>query len=293
MDKKATRRMIGVLVVIALVIIVLPLIANNDSPVTMQTAEIKAPPFPEPQNEVSPIPVEMVAEDKSVTQPSANPINPVSAPDVQSSQIHSSSLATIVDTSKSAIIPAAVNNIEPFAGTINKTENAAVRIVTATQQQPEAIQQVVAENSTIPKQVIAKSASDVNPVAKTVPASPKPVNITPQIAATKSATVVAKPQPSAAAAPAVNATANLSSLKKPAWAVQVASFKNQDNAVHLTNRLRAKGYKAFTYKAKHGGLMCVYVGPEFKQVAASALVNQINHDINMRGVIVSYNPLAI
>jgi cell division septation protein DedD len=50
MDKKMTRRIIGVLVMIALVIIVLPLVISGRTTAALQTAEVKAPPFPEPQN---------------------------------------------------------------------------------------------------------------------------------------------------------------------------------------------------------------------------------------------------
>jgi cell division septation protein DedD len=63
MDKKMTRRIIGVLVMIALVIIVLPLIINGRPAQTaLQTADVKAPPFPEPQNETDPIPTTMIVK---------------------------------------------------------------------------------------------------------------------------------------------------------------------------------------------------------------------------------------
>ena len=54
MEKKTTRRIIGVLVVVALVIILLPLMFNgpeNASPI--QTSEVKAPPFPGTEIEAS------------------------------------------------------------------------------------------------------------------------------------------------------------------------------------------------------------------------------------------------
>lgn len=47
MEKKTTRRIIGVLVVVALVIILLPLMFNNtETQSPIQTSEAKAPPFP-------------------------------------------------------------------------------------------------------------------------------------------------------------------------------------------------------------------------------------------------------
>jgi DedD protein len=201
MDKNVTRRIIGVLVVIALVIIVLPLAVNDHKPQVVHTAEIKAPPFPEPKNEIATIPTTVVvAENK----PQQNPVVAV-----------------------------------PIANTdVLKTK--------------------------------------VTVVAKVLPVTP--VITAPKLQATKA--VVSEPT-------------NLSNLKKPAWVVQLGSFKNESNAIRLMNMLRTKGFKAFTYKTKHNDQTCVYVGPEFKQVTASALANQINHEVSMRGMIVSYNPLEI
>jgi DedD protein len=51
MEKKMTRRIIGILVVVALVVILLPLMFNeNETPNSNQTAEVTAPPFPEQKN---------------------------------------------------------------------------------------------------------------------------------------------------------------------------------------------------------------------------------------------------
>jgi DedD protein len=96
-----------------------------------------------------------------------------------------------------------------------------------------------------------------------------------------------------ASVPAADMSENLSNLKKTAWVVQMGSFRNKGNAIRLTNALRAKGYKAFTYETKSNGQTRVYVGPEFKQASASVLVNRIQEEIDMQGVIVAYNPLEL
>jgi DedD protein len=88
---------------------------------------------------------------------------------------------------------------------------------------------------------------------------------------------------------------DLAKLAQAAWVVQMGSFRDKNNAHRLTDRLRAAGYKAFTREvaAKHGNQTRVYVGPEFKQIAAAKLSLEIEHDLNMHGIVVTYNPMAL
>lgn len=89
---------------------------------------------------------------------------------------------------------------------------------------------------------------------------------------------------------------NLTQYKAAAWVVQMGSFKSKTNAVHLANRLRAMGYKAFMIQSKSAqgeARTHVYVGPEFKRFTATALASKIEQDVNMRGIIVSYQPLEL
>jgi DedD protein len=104
---------------------------------------------------------------------------------------------------------------------------------------------------------------------------------------------IAKTMHIPASVPAAAISENLGNLKKSAWVVQMGSFRNKGNALRLTNALRAKGYKAFTFETKSNGQTRVYVGPEFKQASASILVNRIKNEINLHGVIVAYNPLEL
>jgi DedD protein len=84
-------------------------------------------------------------------------------------------------------------------------------------------------------------------------------------------------------------------LFQTAWVVQMGSFKNKDNARHLTDKLRAAGFKAFVQTVKKGDSerYHVYVGPAFKRAAATELSSKVTKQIKMQGIIVSYHPLAI
>jgi DedD protein len=91
----------------------------------------------------------------------------------------------------------------------------------------------------------------------------------------------------------VAATTETVNLKKPAWMVQLGSFKNKINAERLTNNLRAKGYKAFTLQGKGSSVTRVCVGPEFQQTKAATLAGKIAQDTNLRGIVMSYKPLEL
>ena len=80
-------------------------------------------------------------------------------------------------------------------------------------------------------------------------------------------------------------------LKKTAWAVQMGSFKDKNNARRLTNRLRASGYQAFT-RVKNNSTR-VYIGPEFKEASAVQLSNKVAEEVRLRGIIVNYQPLIL
>jgi DedD protein len=77
------------------------------------------------------------------------------------------------------------------------------------------------------------------------------------------------------------------------WAVLIGSFKDKNNAQRITDALRVSGYKAFTVGAKNSGMTRVYVGPEFKQVAATSLASKIEQQMKVHGTVVTYKPLEL
>jgi DedD protein len=369
MDKKMTRRIIGVLVMIALVIIVLPLVISGRTTATLQTAEVKAPPFPEPQNETDPIPTTMIVTSSPLKNtiakidPASTPViaiakrNPVSPPAEKTTT--RVPLASLMAKSSLALPPSKTGNLikrvissektlmiaattTPLPKPVVKTEPEAVAVNTSVTTAPDeafpvspvittALEakdeiekaQLTATDATatkkpaknmadetvlvvdreggineIPEDTIQSKFSELATTVKSThatsvvaaAATTTPKSPVKRLAVAKAKTKTLKIP---AAIPASNMSENLSNLKKTAWVVQMGSFKSKDNAIHLTNRLRAKGYKAFTYETKSNGQTRVYVGPEFKQATAAVLVNRIQHEIDMQGVIVSYNPLAL
>ncbi|OGT53293.1 MAG: hypothetical protein A3E84_01610 [Gammaproteobacteria bacterium RIFCSPHIGHO2_12_FULL_42_13] len=88
---------------------------------------------------------------------------------------------------------------------------------------------------------------------------------------------------------------SLLKLKTASWVIQLGSFKNKTNAVHLVDHLRNNGYKAFiqTAASAFGETTRVYVGPELKQTAAKDLADRLEQDMHLHGIVISFKPLAL
>jgi len=88
----------------------------------------------------------------------------------------------------------------------------------------------------------------------------------------------------------------IAKLNQPAWVVQVGSFKNKNNASNLVDKLRVSGFNAFAKEIKYqsGAVRTrVFIGPEFKLASANQLSNKLEKETKMKGIVVSYKPLAL
>lgn len=75
-----------------------------------------------------------------------------------------------------------------------------------------------------------------------------------------------------------------------AWAVQLGSFNNEENAHSLKKELRENGFPAFVepYMQEGKKLYRVRVGPEIKRSDATALLEKIKQSVKKEGIVVSY-----
>jgi DedD protein len=408
MEKKMTRRIIGILVVVALVIILLPLMNLNDAQTNIQTTEVKAPPFPDPQSDSTTnttVAADTTTNTTATAEPEAknnsmslhsiieNIVSPKSAttaktqktpvvsenqhtvivqgiPDVPAPQSVAKNTPTMLTpnapqapgaaeenqlaqeqvlASNSATdgeeeVEQAENDVTIMKGATMTAENNQPKIdqaiaTTKTDAMPEQHVAVAEKIATVEKPTVAattpalvtqapviiktvKTTTTVQ-TTPTVEAAAKPVTkslITEETAEAKLEPALETPTQErviqvkssvAKAAPAKTSAVKLASsktkhvaattddeaeivaAKQTAWVVQMGSFKNKTNAERLTNTLRAKGYKAFTFETKSNGQTRVYVGPQFKQVAAATTATKIESDLNMHGIVVSFKPLEL
>ncbi len=124
-------------------------------------------------------------------------------------------------------------------------------------------------------------AEPVRPVA----AAPEPAPAPERAAAPAPAP---EPAPGRPPAPAPAPTAKAPPVAKGEWVIQLGSFSNSRNASALAERLRAKGYPAFTRPADsaRGPVTRVYVGPSPSREAAGKVVERLRRETNLRGIVV-------
>jgi DedD protein len=93
--------------------------------------------------------------------------------------------------------------------------------------------------------------------------------------------------------PDVKASPRLTGEGIPAaWVLQVGSFKEQDGARDLEDRLLDAGYKAFIRSARPGGdrVYRVYVGPKIDRQRALDEKRAIDRDFDVDALVLSYEP---
>ncbi|GGK82667.1 SPOR domain-containing protein [Amphritea balenae] len=71
-----------------------------------------------------------------------------------------------------------------------------------------------------------------------------------------------------------------------AWSLQLASFKDEDNAKGLRRKLNAAGHKV--YSRKNGDLIKVFVGPDMQKTRLTALQASIKKEFGLDGIIVRF-----
>lgn len=269
MDKRKTQRILGILVIIALVIILFPLLFNKNE-VSIQTTSVTAPAFPDKQTLTT-----AENQDKPAdTTPIAEPI------------------------------PAQANNegvaeTKPEAPVVNMDTTPAISAENTITPTEDTKQPLELNNASIDQ---PKPANPVNEQAS----HEAQANVEPAILSTDEENTV-QPTPKPADKP-IKSSKNkpkkhdkpihheVAKLNKQAWIVQMGSFKNKNNARSLTDKLRAAGFNAFTKEVKlsKGGVRThVYVGPEFKEAAATKISRKIQHDMNLQSIVLPYKPLAL
>lgn len=276
MDRKKTQRILGILVIIALVIILFPLLFGKNEPPT-QTSNIEAPPFPE-QTETATV---TTAEGSEAVSP------PLDANDAAPSKLDVSSASDrITPPSDATNDSAQPTTIEPDMAS-HSSATSKINDV-----DPPLFSKTITADEGLPFSSEAnaenKSSSIVKMVEGSAPASEVNKPIQPAKAVKRKETV--RP------ASAQLTHKDLPKLNAPAWVVQMGSFKEKGNARHLADRLRSAGYNAFIKEvksAKGNTQTRVYIGPEFKWASAKQTSAKVQEELNLQGFVISYKPLAM
>lgn len=344
MEKRKLQRIIGILVVVALVIVLIPLLFGKNDVPHQEVTTLTAPPLPNQQSSPAAAPE---ASQGTVAQNNTSNSTPPPINTTDTNNLNAQN--TTANSSNNTITPNAQDNgITPIASVESNTQSTAPTAAT-----PINSTDANANNTLTPAHPVAQNTSaissanaadsannthqqpatpDSHPNVKytgnTVEVTSAPADsnvpaqsteeITPAVANAINGTI--NPQAKVEKTADINTPAtkeikprrthtnlitkkashfsekNVTNLKKPAWVVQMGSFKDKSNAHHLVDQLRTAGFKAFTHEVTSpaGTIRTrVYIGPEFKQASALKLSTQAEHAIKLRGFVVPYKPLAL
>lgn len=303
MERKTRHRILGIIVMAALVIALLPLFHSSNNDIKPDLQAMNAPPFPDqgagaqvsdnanPEfkvalaNQTSPIPFKTNPDnDSGVNQLPDDTINP--------------------NTSK------AYNNINKPT---SASESAAQPIKQPTVKQPDLSEEddneldapvtssesadngdkTVRDEENAPQDTasIFRNSLETELQTATKPTAKKvsyPVKTHEPVAAPKIRQAQQLPRKMIKLPLDDN---GLFKLKNSAWVIQLGSYKSKNTALQLVNKLRARGYSAFIQQASSG--TSVYVGPETKEDAARSIAARLEYEMKLQGFVISYKPLTI
>lgn len=315
MDRKVKHRILGFFVVVAAIIILLPLFQSGKD-VKSQATLIKAPPFPDQSQQVNaPTPATTDAAESAdeITPPTTKsmPMNPTDTSD-----------HTDTHSAKEPVVPAPqaaentiqlqpddviTNTIQPVnsasdLATSESASESANEASTPSLDNQAAIDGMQTQGTPIAQQVVSSATDDhakkITPATHPEKKSKHPMatsKIKNAVHRTSTPATTHTKMHSASISSSSFNNEDLLKLKNPVWVIQLGSFKNKTNALRLVNQLRESGYRAFIQQVNttEGNSTRVFVGPEAKQTAARALAGELESTLHVRGIVISYEPLAL
>lgn len=312
MEKKKLQRIIGISVVVALVIVLIPFLFGKRELSHQETAKVVMPLTTNDANQTAVVENANTpstdnmnvqnAEDNGIT-----PITPTNAPVATNDQSNApvAAVSPSVDaTNPSAASPESMNAAAPSTNAVGET--------TATTNQP--VNPSNPQSPTAAATPVPTPTPNVSPVPVADTTSPtddnNTVEMTPAVVTDTNTT--AHPQATAeqvateqhvtrevvkpkhlhknAIAKKANHISNVTTMKRTAWVVQMGSFKNQSNAHRLVNQLKGSGFKAFArvVTSPAGAVRTrVYIGPEVKEASAKKLSAKVAQAVKLQGIVVA------
>jgi DedD protein len=281
MESQTKHRILGILVVIGLVMILLPLFQSNEEE-TQKTTLVQAPPFPD--QSVQTTPLEQVGSVETSQKPLVNN-------QMESVASNINNEANTTPDPDDGIINTALPNeeaVEPVPFVEEQTQKIASSIEKSAAPIPSTSQPVIAK--TEPSQPLV-TIKDKEPIKKSI-VSKKAIASKPKAIVVKQFNQI---YPVSSAKNEVTSKIKPAQLKNSTWVIQVGSYKNKISATQTVNQLRAKGYQAFLQEISTptGDQTRVFVGPESQRKSAMNLVNKIQKEMQLHGIVITYQPLAL
>lgn len=298
MERSTKNRILGIVVMAALVIALLPLFHGSSSDAKPDSQVTVAPPFPDQSaqandnanpefkmalaNQTSPIPFKNNGDsDSGINQLPDDTINP----NTSKAYSNVNKPAPATTTPQPAVKQPAIHDLDDDSDIVGPaTSNEDKAPGDKLDKQPtkaEATKNTPQDTETVFRNSLE---TELEPVAK-----PKAKKISHPVRVRE---VSASKMKQASRKTHLPLDDNgLFKLKNSAWVIQLGSYKNKTTALRLVNRLRANGYSAFIQQASAG--TSVYVGPEAKEVAARSIAARLEYEMKLQGFVISYKPLTL
>lgn len=295
MESKTKHRILGLVVVAGLAILMYPFMLGNNG-VPAEKALVKAPPFPDQATQV--VSVDTPEDVIGMPDPAEQPVMASAQPDQQPEVADNQDAANAVNIAE-----------QPLAASANPAEvpttvvEPAVKSEVTTDVKPDVPEVNAAEK---PVELVAPlvDAKPVDPKHAKIKAIQKKIagksvkklvnaRVKSKVSSIHSRMASHSTLKSSQGAPVGNN--GLLDLKKAAYVIQLGSFNQKTNALKLVNKLRANGYRAFiqNVQASSGSKTRVFVGPEHRQASARQVASRLAKDMNLRGIVISYQPFTL
>ncbi|XEI34483.1 cell division protein DedD [Aeromonas veronii] len=278
MASKFQNRLVGTVILVALVVIFLPDLLDGHKLAQKEEAFAKIPLRPELEpakpalqvSAASTLPSEHLASQQQASAAQQWQVEEVADP---------MTLASPGNGAQSATTPAAP---APQTAPVHSQPNAQPKPQPRPQPAPQTKPEVVAKKPVEPPKPVPKPAP-----AKPVDVAKAPAPVKPQVGQIKSlddlieSKLTQPATPAPAAAPA-----------QGSWILQLGAFKNVDSVNALVSKLRAAGYSAHTSPRSpvQGQLNRVFIGPDVSKAKLQGMQGRISQMTGLSGSVVSYNP---
>lgn len=274
MESKTKHRLLGVAVVAGLAVLMYPFMAGNNN-LPSEKALVKAPDFPEQATQIT------VGTEDVVGMPGAD-------------------VATNPPEQNAAVTPQADADVKKDSTNVVNISNVAAEPQKAAAEIPAVVEpgKKSEDQGHITSPIVDNKvkAAKIRSIQKKI--ASRPVKKLANASRVKDLPVIhsrIKKQASLAAYKNSSVDNNgLMDLKSAAYVIQLGSFKQKANALRLVNKLRAKGYRAFIQSVdSSGGNTRVFVGPEHQQASARLVASQLNKEMQLHGIVISYKPFTL
>jgi DedD protein len=263
MDIKTKHRVIGIIVIIALAVILVPLIFTRSSHDKTPSLSSDMPTAPGTAGQT---PLAIQPQSSNTTPDAINNAALTPPTSDNSAASNPADADNSADDSAAAAAMTSLSSAAAASPTATTTAIAATSAATATAAasstaaQPAAEQQkvTVAKKSAVKTRLVEHHAHHTAHHKKTY-----------AHAKSHSAKAVAMPE---------------------AWIIQLASFSEKSHAEKLVTKLREKGFAAYVHEARaeNNLLARVYVGPELNKEKAERVLKKLHEEFRMEGEVIKY-----